>query len=265
MERPSGPLPPLPRHRKDSRASLPRVRGSILHGPQSFRDHLVAAMRREPITWVGDLSEIDEDGQQRGHTAGNTPPTPWPKWGLLALVFIATLFLAAIPVAAEIPPAVQPTPTNPPTNRADQAADQAAHQAADQAADPGADDPGADDPGSRPPGADDPGADDPGADDPGADDLRSRRPRSRRPQEPTTQEPTTSGADDPQADDPGADDPRSRRPRSRRPRSRRPKGADRRSRHTRWSRRGVSDCHAMLSVAYLKFDLSNVVQCTWQP
>jgi hypothetical protein len=93
--------------------SLPRIQGSILQGRQRLRDHLVAAMRREPITWVGDETETDEDGPQ-----ADTPR--WPQWGLLALVFIATLFLAAIPVAAESPTgpitiAPTPGPTEPQT------------------------------------------------------------------------------------------------------------------------------------------------------
>ena len=90
--------------------SLPRIQGSILHGRQRLRDHLVAAMRREPITWVGDETEADEDGPQ-----GDTPR--WPKWGLLALVFIATLFIAAVPVAAESPTGpitIAPPPPPPP-------------------------------------------------------------------------------------------------------------------------------------------------------
>src|SRR5215217_6206461 len=112
MEKPSGSLPPLPRHPRMSRASLPRIRGSTLHGPQRIRDHLVAAMRREPITWVGELSETDPGPEEP------PGPPPWQPWAFLAIVFMITVGIAAIPVGAGIrPPDSPPSPvptTKPP-------------------------------------------------------------------------------------------------------------------------------------------------------
>jgi hypothetical protein len=93
-----------------SRLSLPRIRGSILAGHQRLRDHLVAAMRREPITWVDPLSYAGDDISDRPY------PPRWQPWVLLALVFIIVVGIATIPVAAglRIPDPAPPAPTTPP-------------------------------------------------------------------------------------------------------------------------------------------------------
>lgn len=115
-----------------SRLSLFRIRGSILHGPQRLRDHLVAAMRREPIAYVDDLPENDPDNP-------DNPPGPWDarqsqQWAYLTIALIVTVLTAVIPVAlgatppdggvsksesqtTTVPPTKPPTvpPTKPPT------------------------------------------------------------------------------------------------------------------------------------------------------
>ena len=94
-----------------TRASLPRIRGSIIPGPQRVRDRLVAAMRREPITWVDPLSDTGDDTWDQPY------PRRWQPWVFLALVFIIVLGIVAVPVGAGVrgPDPPPPPTTQPPT------------------------------------------------------------------------------------------------------------------------------------------------------
>jgi len=79
-----------------TRFNLPRTRGPIRNGPRRLRDHLVAAMRREPIAYVGDVPEDDPDDL-------DNPRQP-QQWAFLALIFILTAFTVMITVALGTPP-----------------------------------------------------------------------------------------------------------------------------------------------------------------